>query len=53
VRFKVLTAARMKMAVSGLLSHVVWYKFTDVSEVFSASIIRETHRSDDGGSKHL
>jgi hypothetical protein len=25
-----------------------WYKFTDVSEVFAASIIRATHRPDYG-----
>jgi hypothetical protein len=39
---------------SGLLRLVNWYKFTDVSEVFAASIIRAmSHRSDDGGSKLL
>jgi hypothetical protein len=34
-------AVRMKMAVFWLLRLVVWYKFTDVSEVLAASIIRE------------
>jgi hypothetical protein len=35
---QVLTAA--SMLCSGLLRRVVWYKFTDVSEVLDASIIR-------------
>jgi hypothetical protein len=30
----------MKMAASGLLRHIVWYKFTDDSEVLPASIIK-------------
>jgi hypothetical protein len=37
---------------SGLLRRVVWYKFTDVSEVLDVSINR-VHRPDDGGSKQL
>jgi hypothetical protein len=36
---------------SGMLRHVVWWKFTDVSEVLAASVI--THCPDDVGSKHL
>jgi hypothetical protein len=40
VGFQVLTAATMRMAVFGLLRRVVWQKFTDVSEVLAASIIR-------------
>jgi hypothetical protein len=52
VRFEVLTAASMKMSVFWLLRRVVWYKFTDISEVLAAFIIR-TISSDDGGSKHL
>jgi hypothetical protein len=35
----------------GLLRHVVWQKFTDVSEVLAASIIWVM--IDDGGSKHI
>jgi hypothetical protein len=41
VRFEVVTAASVKFLTSGLLRHVVRYKFTDVSEVHAASIIRE------------
>jgi hypothetical protein len=42
-----------------MLRLVFWYKFTDVSEVLTASIIRAmsngalTHRPDDEGSKNL
>jgi hypothetical protein len=36
---------------SGMLRRVIWYKFTDVSEVLAASVV--THRPDDGGSKGL
>jgi hypothetical protein len=36
---------------------VVWYKFTDVSEVLAASIIgaiiEDDHHPDVGGSEHL
>jgi hypothetical protein len=32
---------------SGLYSHVDWCKFISVSEVLTASIIRETHRPED------
>jgi hypothetical protein len=39
VRFQVLTAASMKMS-SRMLRRVVWQKYTDVSEVPAASIIR-------------
>jgi hypothetical protein len=35
----------------GCLRRVVWWKFTDVSEVLTASIVRAM--SDDGGSKYL
>jgi hypothetical protein len=39
---------------SGSLRRVVWYKFTDVSEMLAASIFRAMSDSaDDGGSKHL
>jgi hypothetical protein len=34
-----------------MLRRVVWWKFTDVSEVFAAPIIRAME--DDGDSKHL
>jgi hypothetical protein len=37
----------MKMAVFWVVD---WYEFTDVSEVCTASIIRVTHRPDDGES---
>jgi hypothetical protein len=39
----------------GMLRSVVWFKFTDVSEVPAASNIRamSAHCPDDGGSKHL
>jgi hypothetical protein len=40
-------------ADSGLYSRVIWYKFTDFSEVLAASIIRMAHSPDDGGSKYL
>jgi hypothetical protein len=40
VRFEVLTAANMKMALFWLLHRAVWQKFTDVSKVLVASIIR-------------
>jgi hypothetical protein len=38
-----------------MLRRVVWSKFTDVSEVLTASIIRaiQDDRSDEGGSKNL
>jgi hypothetical protein len=48
VRFQVLTAVSMKMAVFWDLCCVVWYKFNNVSEVLAASIIRVmsfSHRS--------
>jgi hypothetical protein len=32
---------------SGLLRRVVWYKYTDVSEVLDASSSVVTHRPDD------
>jgi hypothetical protein len=35
-----------------MLRRVVWYKFTDVSEMFATSIIK-VNRPDDGGSKRL
>jgi hypothetical protein len=41
---------------SGILRRVVWYKFTDVSEVFTAFIIsraRLAHCPGNEGSKHL
>jgi hypothetical protein len=34
---------------SGLLRRVVWWNFTDVSEVLAAM----SHHPDDGGSKNL
>jgi hypothetical protein len=40
VRFQVLTAASMKRLSSGLFCLVAWYKFTTVSELLAASIIR-------------
>jgi hypothetical protein len=40
-----------KQLSSGLLGRVVWLKFTDVSEVLAASIIRVM--SDDGSRKNL
>jgi hypothetical protein len=40
LRFEVLTVARWRWLSSGLLRRVVWWMFTDVSEVLSASIIR-------------
>jgi hypothetical protein len=43
VRFEVFTAVTMKMASSGMLRRVALVK-TDVSEEFSASIIRVTTR---------
>jgi hypothetical protein len=47
VGFEVLTAASMKMAVFGLLHRRVWQKFTNISEVLEASIIRVmTHHPD-------
>jgi hypothetical protein len=53
VRFQVLTAVSMKMNwVAGLLHHVVWQKFTIVSEVLAASIIRVMSPYD-GGSQCL
>jgi hypothetical protein len=40
-----------------MLRRVVWKKFTDVSEMFAASINRAMsgpiHRPDDGGNKYL
>jgi hypothetical protein len=39
---------------SVMLRRIVWYKFTDFSEVHAASIIRAIiHRPDDGGSMLL
>jgi hypothetical protein len=38
---------------SGLYRRVVYKEFTNVSEVLAASIIRATHRPNDGGSKDL
>jgi hypothetical protein len=39
----------------GLLHHVVWHKFTSVSDVLAVSIVRviSTNHPDVGGSKHL
>jgi hypothetical protein len=37
--FRVVTAASIKMS-SGMLQRVIWHKFTDVSEVRVAFIIR-------------
>jgi hypothetical protein len=53
VRFQVLTVASVKFRVFCV---VVTLKWTDVSEVRTASIIRPTsliHDPDDGGSKHF
>jgi hypothetical protein len=38
-----------------MLRRIVWWKFTEVSEVFAASVDRVlSHKSpEDGGSKHL
>jgi hypothetical protein len=47
VRFQVLTAVNMKMTVFWDVAPVVWWKFTDVSDVLTASVIR-AHRPDDG-----
>jgi hypothetical protein len=50
-RFQVLTVASMKVESSGMYCRVVKYMLSDVSEVYTASIIRAiTHRPDDGGS---
>jgi hypothetical protein len=38
---------------SAMWRHVVTMKWTDVSEVHTASIIRVINRPDDGGSIHL
>jgi hypothetical protein len=40
VRSQVLTAASMKMVIFWVVFRVVWQKYTDVSEVPAASIIR-------------
>jgi hypothetical protein len=40
VRFQVLTATKMKMASSEMLRRVARQKLAEVSEVFTASIIR-------------
>jgi hypothetical protein len=40
VVFEVLTAASTKMAVFYVVTPVVWYNFTNISEVLAASIIR-------------
>jgi hypothetical protein len=40
VRFEVLTAVTMKMALLWAVARVDWYQFTDGSEVCTASIIR-------------
>jgi hypothetical protein len=42
VSFQVLTAASIKnfCLSSGLLHRVAWWKFTDVSDVLAASIVR-------------
>jgi hypothetical protein len=45
VRFQVLTVASMSRLASGMLSRVVWQKLTDISEVLTASIIREMSHS--------
>jgi hypothetical protein len=37
---------------SGMLRRVVWWKFTDVSEILAASIIKTPHLHD-GDSKYL
>lgn len=42
MRFEVLTAMSIKMAISGLLRLVDWYKFTDVPEVLSETRTQPT-----------
>jgi hypothetical protein len=51
-RFQVHTAANMNMTVFCDVANVFSQKSTDVSEVLTASIIRGTHRPDEG-SKHF
>jgi hypothetical protein len=43
----------MKMAVFWDVTLCSLIKFTDISEVLASSIIRASHRPDDGGSKNL
>jgi hypothetical protein len=43
----------IKFLTSGLHRRVGWWKFTDVSEVYTASIIRATHLPDDGRCTNL
>jgi hypothetical protein len=40
VRFHVLAATSTKMTVFWVFGRVVWYRFTDVSQVFTASIVK-------------
>jgi hypothetical protein len=47
------TSALWRWLSSGLYRRVVWYKFSDISEVLPASIIRVTHRPNDRGSQYL
>jgi hypothetical protein len=53
VGFEVLTAVSIKMAVFWVVVPCKLVKFTNVSEVRAASIIREISWSDDGGSTDL
>jgi hypothetical protein len=41
MRFQVLKAASIQMESSGMLRCVVWYKFTDVSEMITISLMTE------------
>jgi hypothetical protein len=54
VRFQVLTGRVRRWPSSGLMRRVVCYKFTDVSDVLAASVIRgRLSRPDDGSSKRI
>jgi hypothetical protein len=53
VRFQVLTAARMKMALFWVVAQCSLVEVTDVSEMLPASIIRAMSTPDDGGGKPL
>jgi hypothetical protein len=44
VRFQVLTAASINTAVFGWQRGAVWWKFTDVSEMLAATIIRAMNK---------
>jgi hypothetical protein len=46
--FKLSRRRALTWPSSGLLRHVVWYKFTDVSEVLAASIIHAVTHCDVG-----